>query len=162
DGDPEQTVTRVRAPRQASTSAPGEVPSLPGSPRLAAKRQRRRTSRRGRRKNTVVSEAEFLARRGAMERNLMVPQPDDRIHIAALEDGVLGDHFVSNRQQDSLIGNVYLGKVQNVLPSMEAAFVDIGRGRNAVLYAGEVNWDTAQLDGKPKKIENALKSGDSV
>ena len=55
---------------------------------------------------------------------------------------------------------MYLGR-QNVLPSMEAAFV-ISAGRNAVLYAGEVNWDTAQLDGKAKKIENALKSGDSV
>src|SRR5699024_3553028 len=77
-------------------------------------------------------------------------------------DGLFAEHFVSNTQQDSLIGNVYLGKVQDVLPSMEAAFVDIGRGRNAVLYAGEVNWDTAQLDGKPKKVDNALKSGDSV
>src|SRR5699024_4323101 len=162
DGDPEQTVTRVRAPRQASTSGPDEVTSLRGSTRLEAKRQRRRTSRRGRRKNTVVSEAEFLARRESVERKMMVRQHDNRIQIAVLEDGVLAEHFVSNTQQDSLIGNVYLGKVQNVLPSMEAAFVDIGRGRNAVLYAGEVNWDTAQLDGKPKKIENALKSGDSV
>ncbi|MDN6173058.1 MAG: Rne/Rng family ribonuclease, partial [Yaniella sp.] len=162
EDDPEHTVTRVRAPRQASTSGPDEVTSLRGSTRLEAKRQRRRTSRRGRRKNAVVSEAEFLARRESVERKMMVRQRDNRIQIAVLEDGVLAEHFVSNTQQDSLIGNVYLGKVQNVLPSMEAAFVDIGRGRNAVLYAGEVNWDTAQLDGKAKKIENALKSGDSV
>ena len=78
------------------------------------------------------------------------------------EDDILVEHFVSHTTQDSLIGNVYLGRVQNVLPSMEAAFVDIGRGRNAVLYAGEVNWDAAQLDGQAKRIENALKSGDSV
>lgn len=162
EGDPEQTVTRVRAPRQASTSGSDEVTSLRGSTRLEAKRQRRRTSRRGRRKSTVVSEAEFLARRESVERKMMVRQHDERIQIAVLEDGVLAEHFVSNTQQDSLIGNVYLGKVQNVLPSMEAAFVDIGRGRNAVLYAGEVNWDTAKLDGKAKKIENALKSGDSI
>lgn len=162
EGDPEQTVTRVRAPRQASTTGSDEVTSLRGSTRLEAKRQRRRTSRRGRQKSVVVSEAEFLARRESVERKMMVRQHDNRIQIAVLEDGVLAEHFVSNTQQDSLIGNVYLGKVQNVLPSMEAAFVDIGRGRNAVLYAGEVNWDTAQLDGKPKKIENALKSGDSV
>lgn len=162
EGDPEDTITRVRAPRQASTSGSDEVTSLRGSTRLEAKRQRRRTSRRGRRKSAVVSEAEFLARRESVERKMMVRQHENRIQIAVLEDGVLAEHFVSNTQQDSLIGNVYLGKVQNVLPSMEAAFVDIGRGRNAVLYAGEVNWDTAQLDGKPKKIENALKSGDSV
>src|SRR5699024_1689747 len=128
EGDPEDTVTRVRAPRQASTHGPDEVTSLRGSTRLEAKRQRRRTSRRGRRKNTVVSEAEFLARRESVERKMMVRQHDNRIQIAVLEDGVLAEHFVSNTQQDSLIGNVYLGKVQNVLPSMEAAFVDIGRG----------------------------------
>ncbi|BCW48732.1 hypothetical protein StoSoilB13_10740 [Arthrobacter sp. StoSoilB13] len=93
---------------------------------------------------------------------MIVRQRDDRIQIAVLEDGVLAEHFVSKTQQDSLIGNVYLGKVQNVLPSMEAAFVDIGRGRNAVLYAGEVNWDAVNLEGQPRRIENALKSGDSV
>ena len=162
EGDPEDTVTRVRAPRQASTSGPDEVTSLRGSTRLEAKRQRRRSTRRGRQRNTVISEAEFLARRESVERKMLVRQHETRIQIAVLEDGIFAEHFVSNTQQDSLIGNVYLGKVQNVLPSMEAAFVDIGRGRNAVLYAGEVNWDTAQLDGKPKKIENALKSGDSV
>ena len=93
---------------------------------------------------------------------MIVRQRDDRIQIGVLEDGVLAEHFVSKTQQDSLIGNVYLGKVQNVLPSMEAAFVDIGRGRNAVLYAGEVNWDVVNLEGKQRRIENALKSGDSV
>ncbi len=162
EGDPEDTVTRVRAPRQASTSGSDEVTSLRGSTRLEAKRQRRRSTRRGRQRSTVVTEAEFLARRESVERKMLVRQRDSRIQIAVLEDGIFAEHFVSNTQQDSLIGNVYLGKVQNVLPSMEAAFVDIGRGRNAVLYAGEVNWDTAQLDGKAKKIENALKSGDSV
>ena len=93
---------------------------------------------------------------------MIVRQRDDRIQIGVLEDGVLAEHFVSKTQQDSLIGNVYLGKVQNVLPSMEAAFVDIGRGRNAVLYAGEVNWESVNLEGKQRRIENALKSGDSV
>ena len=61
-----------------------------------------------------------------------------------------------------MAGNVYLGKVQNVLPSMEAAFVDVGRGRNAVLYAGEVNWDATGLEGRARSIEQALKSGDAV
>jgi ribonuclease E len=93
---------------------------------------------------------------------MLVRQKENRIQIGVLEDGVLAEHFVSHTQQDSLIGNVYVGKVQNVLPSMEAAFIDIGRGRNAVLYAGEVNWDASNLDGGPRRIENALKSGDSV
>jgi ribonuclease E len=110
----------------------------------------------------VITEAEFLARRESVDRQMIVRQRDDRIQIGVLEDGVLAEHFVSKTQQDSLIGNVYLGKVQNVLPSMEAAFVDIGRGRNAVLYAGEVNWEAVNLEGKQRRIENALKSGDSV
>ena len=110
----------------------------------------------------MITEAEFLARRESVERKMLVRQKDDRIQIGVLEDGILAEHFVSHTQQDSLIGNVYVGKVQNVLPSMEAAFVDIGRGRNAVLYAGEVDWDAAELGSKPRKIENALKSGDTV
>lgn len=162
EGDPENTVTRVRAPRQASVKATDAVQSVKGSTRLEAKRQRRRDSRAGGRRRQVITEAEFLARRESVDRKMLVRQRDKRIQIAVLEDGVLAEHFVSHTTQDSMIGNVYLGKVQNVLPSMEAAFVDIGRGRNAVLYAGEVDWTAADLDGKPKKIENALKSGDSV
>lgn len=163
DDDPPNTVTRVRAPRSVS-EAPvnNRVTSVKGSTRLEAKKQRRRESRDTGRRRTVITEAEFLARRESVDRQMIVRQRDDRIQIGVLEDGVLAEHFVSKTQQDSLIGNVYLGKVQNVLPSMEAAFVDIGRGRNAVLYAGEVNWDAVNLEGKQRRIENALKSGDSV
>lgn len=164
DDDPPNTVTRVRAPRahvESSTSS-DRVTSVKGSTRLEAKKQRRRESRETGRRRQVITEAEFLARRESVDRQMIVRQRDDRIQIGVLEDGVLAEHFVSKTQQDSLIGNVYLGKVQNVLPSMEAAFVDIGRGRNAVLYAGEVNWDAVTLEGKPRRIENALKSGDSV
>ncbi|SDL14896.1 Rne/Rng family ribonuclease [Arthrobacter sp. ok362] len=161
--DPPNTVTRVRAPR-AMAEAPvnNRVTSVKGSTRLEAKKQRRRESRDTGRRRTVITEAEFLARRESVDRQMIVRQRDDRIQIGVLEDGVLAEHFVSKTQQDSLIGNVYLGKVQNVLPSMEAAFVDIGRGRNAVLYAGEVNWESVNLEGKQRRIENALKSGDSV
>ncbi|GAA1130906.1 Rne/Rng family ribonuclease [Arthrobacter flavus] len=163
DDDPPNTVTRVRAPRQAQESAPSnKVTSVKGSTRLEAKKQRRRESRDTGRRRQVITEAEFLARRESVDRQMIVRQRDDRIQIAVLEDGLLAEHFVSKTQQDSLIGNVYLGKVQNVLPSMEAAFVDIGRGRNAVLYAGEVNWDASRLDGQPRRIELALKSGDTV
>ncbi|WP_344298297.1 Rne/Rng family ribonuclease [Sinomonas flava] len=162
DDDPPGTITRVRAPRAPSEPAGNRVATVKGSTRLEAKKQRRRESRESGRRRHVITEAEFLARRESVDRQMVVRQKEDRIQIAVLEDGVLAEHFVSKTQQDSLIGNVYLGKVQNVLPSMEAAFVDIGRGRNAVLYAGEVNWDAAGLDGAPRRIENALKSGDSV
>ena len=162
DEDPPNTVTKVRTPRVTESASSNKVASVKGSTRLEAKRQRRRDSRASGRRRHVITEAEFLARRESVDRQMIVRQKDDRIQIGVLEDGVLAEHFVSKTQQDSLIGNVYLGKVQNVLPSMEAAFVDIGRGRNAVLYAGEVNWDASGLDGQPRKIENALKSGDSV
>ncbi len=160
--DDVETVTKVRAPRLADSHSSNTVTGVRGSTRLEAKRVRRRESRSLGRRRHIVTEAEFLARRESVDRQMLVRQKDGRIQIGVLEDGVLAEHFVSKTQQDSLIGNVYLGKVQNVLPSMEAAFVDIGRGRNAVLYAGEVNWDVTGLDGAPRKIENALKPGDSV
>ena len=157
--DPPDTVVKVREPRDRR----GDLDNLRGSTRLEAKKQRRREGREaGRRRAPILSEAEFLARRESVERVMVVRQSEDRIQIAVLEDGVLVEHYVTKGSTTSMVGNVYLGRVQNVLPSMEAAFVDIGRGRNAVLYAGEVNWDAAGLDGQPKRIELALKSGDPV
>lgn len=140
-----------------------EVTAVKGSTRLEAKKQRRREGRatRGMRA-PILTEAEFLARRESVERAMIVRQRGGLTQIGVLEDDVLVEHYVASEATSSLIGNVYLGRVQNVLPSMEAAFVDIGRGRNAVLYAGEVNWDAAGLEGQPKRIELALKSGDTV
>ena len=162
--DPPNTVVRVREPRAKSEPrGRSEQTSIKGSVRIEAKKQRRREGREaGRRRPPVLTESEFLARRESVERVMVVRQVEDRTQIAVLEDGVLVEHHVSRESNGSMIGNVYLGRVQNVLPSMEAAFVDIGRGRNAVLYAGEVNWDAAGLDGQPKRIEFALKSGDAV
>ncbi len=158
--DPEHTVVRVREPRGRTSD---EVTALKGSTRIEAKRQRRREGREaGRKRPPILSEAEFLARRESVKRVMVVRQLGDRTQIAVLEDGILVEHYVSRATQQSLIGNVYLGRVQNVLPAMEAAFVDIGRGRNAVLYAGEVDWDLLGEAGQPKRIESALKSGQSV
>ncbi|HSK54246.1 MAG TPA: Rne/Rng family ribonuclease [Jiangellales bacterium] len=164
DDEPDEpnTVVRIREPRPRGEVA-DEVTGLKGSTRLEAKKQRRREGREaGRRRPPIVSEAEFLARRESVDRVMVVRRAGGRTQIAVLEDGVLVEHYVSREQQQSMIGNVYLGKVQNVLPAMEAAFVDIGRGRNAVLYAGEVDWAGLGLSGGPKRIEEALKSGQSV
>ena len=153
------TIVKVRQPRAARD----EVQGVSGSTRLEAKRQRRRDGREQRRtRPPILSESEFLARREAVDRTMVVREHADRTQIAVLEDGILVEHYVSRASAGSMVGNVYLGKVQNVLPSMEAAFIDIGRGRNAVLYAGEVNWDTTGLEGRARSIEQALKSGDSV
>jgi ribonuclease E len=132
------------------------------STRVEAKRQRRREPRTDNRRRNTISESEFLARRESVDRKMIVREADDRVQIGVLEDGILVEHYVAQSQSASLIGNIYLGKVQNVLPSMEAAFVDIGKGRNAVLYSGEVDWDAAETGNQPRKIELALKTGDKV
>ncbi|WP_062430029.1 Rne/Rng family ribonuclease [Herbidospora daliensis] len=163
--DPPNTVVRIRAPRagRTTTSSVDEVQGFRGSTRLEAKKQRRREGRElGRRRPPIITESEFLARRESVERVMVVRRHGGRTQIAVLEDGVLVEHYVDREASQSYVGNVYLGKVQNVLPSMEAAFVDVGKGRNAVLYAGEVNFDTAGLEGQPRRIEAALKSGQSV
>jgi ribonuclease E len=160
--EPPNTVVHVRAGRSADEPA-GEVQPVRGSTRLEAKRQRRREGRdSGRRRPPIITESEFLARREAVDRVMVVRQRGERTQIGVLEDGVLVEHYVDKASHQSFVGNVYLGKVQNVLPSMEAAFVDIGKGRNAVLYAGEVNFDASGLEGESKRIESALKSGQSV
>ncbi|MGW0579862.1 Rne/Rng family ribonuclease, partial [Streptomyces sp. NPDC002920] len=162
EGDPERTVVKVREPRKPSEPS-DEVQSIKGSTRLEAKKQRRREGReQGRRRVPIITEAEFLARREAVERVMVVRQSGERTQIGVLEDGVLVEHYVNKEQSTSYVGNVYLGKVQNVLPSMEAAFIDIGKGRNAVLYAGEVNFEALGMANGPRRIESALKSGQSV
>ena len=161
--DPANTVVKVRQPRQPELIT--EPQRVKGSTRLEAKKQRRRDGRDAGRRRTVITEAEFLARRESVDRTMVVRSKAGRIQIGVLEDGVLVEHYVARNQDASLIGNVYLGRVQNVLPSMEAAFVDIGRGRNAVLYSGEVDWDAAAENGEknqPRRIELALKPGDKV
>jgi ribonuclease E len=158
--DPTETILRVREPRQEPSS---EVAGIDGSTRMEAKRQRRREGRdAGRRRPPVLSEAEFLARRESVVRKMIIRQSDDLAQIAVLEDDILVEHYVDRDSTASLIGNVYLGRVQNVLPSMEAAFVDIGRGRNGVIYAGEIDWDYFGAEGQNRKVEKILKSGQTI
>ena len=158
---PANTVVKVRTPREPKPIS-NEPQKVKGSTRLEAKKQRRRDGRDAGRRRSVITESEFLARREAVDRQMVVRSKNGKIQIGVLEDKILVEHYVAKSSEVSLIGNVYLGKVQNVLPSMEAAFVDIGRGRNAVLYSGEVDWELAETGNQPKRIELALKSGDTV
>ncbi|QRO88177.1 ribonuclease E/G [Kytococcus sedentarius] len=145
------------------SEAADEVTGVQGSTRLAAKKQRRREGREAGRRRTVLTEAEFLARRESVHRTMVVRESAEYTQVGVLEDDVLVEHYIDRQQQTTMVGNVYLGRVQNVLPSMEAAFVDIGKGRNGVLYAGEVNWDAAGLPkGEQKRIESALQPGQPV
>jgi len=159
DGDDQREEPRQR---QRVVEYITEPKAIKGSTRLEAKKQRRRDGRDAGRRRPVVTEAEFLARRESVDRMMVVRSKNGRTQIGVLEDGVLVEHYVARNQDASLIGNVYLGRVQNVLPSMEAAFVDIGRGRNAVLYSGEVDWDGVETGNQPRRIELALKPGDRV
>lgn len=167
--DPPNTVVHERSGKKGSGRVSDQVQSISGSTRLEAKRQRRREGRQNARNRIpVLSEAEYLARREEIERTMVVREKERTDHpgtttqVGVLEDDILVEHFVTSDTQASMVGNIYLGRVQNVLPSMEAAFIDIGRGRNAVLYAGEINWAAAGLGGKSRKIEHALSNGDQV
>ena len=172
DEDGVVTVVKVREVRERPARAERAERAERGT-RNRRERDRGRDRDRGdsrgdyrepyRRRGTVITDGEFLARRENVDREMVVRQIGDRIQIGVIEDKVMVEHYVNRNANVSYVGNVYLGRVQNVLPSMEAAFVDIGKGRNAVLYAGEVNWDTAGLaDGAPRKIEHVLKTGQSV
>ncbi len=160
--EPREQRDEPRQSRQRVVEYITEPKAIKGSTRLEAKKQRRRDGRDAGRRRPVVTEAEFLARRESVDRKMVVRSKNGRTQIGVLEDGVLVEHYVARNQDASLIGNVYLGRVQNVLPSMEAAFVDIGRGRNAVLYSGEVDWDGVETGNQPRRIELALKAGDRV
>nr|WP_241218902.1 Rne/Rng family ribonuclease [Bifidobacterium dolichotidis] len=154
----EETTTR----RSRKQQYIDEITDVAGSTRLEAKKQRRRDNRRERNRQNQLLEQDFLARRENVDRLMVVRQRGRHTQISVIEDNVLVEHYVSDIQEVATVGNIYLGRVQNVLPSMEAAFVDIGQARNGVLYAGEVNWDTTRLEGQPRRIEHAFRSGDPV
>lgn len=143
-----------------------EPVKMKGSTRLESQRRWRAKNRDKNYK--AITRAEFLARRESVERTMIVRDSErtDRkgmmTQVGVVEDGQLVEHFVADATHQSLIGNVYLGRVQNVLGSMEAAFVDIGTGRNAVLYAGEMDWRSPHLHSKSRKIDQALRPGDQI
>jgi ribonuclease E len=140
---------------RAVTSSASEAVEDDAAPsRVRRKRQGRATVRRRRESMPVVPRL--------TDKLMVITEHGERDQIAVLEERELVQHYVTRVGAKSMVGNVYLGRVQNVLPGMEAAFVDVGRGRNAVLYAGEVNWSPEDLEGAPPRIEHALKSGQSV
>ena len=171
DEDGVATVVKVREVRERP-ARPARTERPERNDRRGGRRDRNDRNDRGarseyrepyRKRPTVLTDGEFLARRENVDREMLVRQIADRTQIAVIEDGVMVEHYVNRNSNVSYVGNVYLGRVQNVLPSMEAAFVDIGKGRNAVLYAGEVNWDAAGIsESEPRKIETVLKTGQPV
>ena len=169
---PEETPAKNVAPEdlhpaeRATEDLVDEPVKMKGSTRLESQRRWRAKNRDKNYK--AITRAEFLARRESVERTMIVRDSERTDHkgmmtqVGVVEDGQLVEHFVADATHQSLIGNVYLGRVQNVLGSMEAAFVDIGTGRNAVLYAGEMDWRSPHLHSKSRKIDQALRPGDQI
>src|SRR5207342_1636931 len=89
---------------------------------------------------------------------------DRTTHIGVLEGRSLVEHYVGSLEPDdtAIDGNIYLGRVQNVLPGMEAAFIDIGTPKNGVLYRGDVAFDPSDVEESHPRIERLLKNGQSV
>jgi ribonuclease E len=128
-----------------------------GGPTRGIRTTRSRTGRDGRRRR----EPQLTPPR-VTDKLMVITEHGDRDQIAVLEENVLVQHYVTRTGATSMVGNVYLGRVQNVLPGMEAAFVDVGRGRNGVLYAGEVNYAPEDIEGPAPRIEQILKAGQGV
>lgn len=164
----EKTTENAEREEEETREEVEEPQAIKGSTRLEAQRRRRIERREESRKRHVISEAEFLARRESVERTMVVRERKRHDHagivteVGVLEDDLLVEHFVTSDTQTTQIGNIYLGRVQNVLPSMEAAFIDIGTDRNGVIYVGDLNWKLLGTKSRSRKIEHALKAGDQI
>ena len=158
------TTPRRRRRRGGKATSASEPDALPAAPAAAAgglapiegPADRKRPARR--------------ARRGRPERQpippsrpktMLITVRKQRTQIGVMEEGELVEHYVASQQDHSIVGNIYIGRVQNVLPGMEAAFINIGEERNAVIYAGEVTFNE-DVDGPSRRIEKVLKSGQPI
>ncbi|WP_238596639.1 translation initiation factor IF-2 N-terminal domain-containing protein [Corynebacterium heidelbergense] len=161
----EEDATHLHPAERDSADFATEPVRLKGSTRLESRRRWRAENKE---ETKIVSRSEFLARRESVHRVMVVrdsersDRPGLTTQVGVVEDGMLVEHFVTSDKQQSMVGNIYLGRVQNVLASMEAAFIDIGTGRNAVLYAGEMNWRSPHLHSRNRRIDSALHSGDQI
>jgi Ribonuclease G/E len=164
----ERTRSTARAGDGSDGDSAVEEAIAKGGTRMAAKSARRGNGggngqRRGNQRPGGVPEE---VRRAILEgppRTMLVTAREDRTQIAVLEDRTVVEHYVTRKEDVTFVGNIYMARVQNVLPGMEAAFLDIGKGRNGVLYAGEVLYDELDLEeGEDQRIENVLKAGKKV
>ena len=167
------TAARPKADAKADAAVSAEAAPEPSRP--PGRRTRRKAVeptdtvvagptrlRRGRQATGRRRRESTIAAPRVTDKLMVITEHGDRDQIAILEGRDLVQHYVTRAGARSMVGNVYLGRVQNVLPGMEAAFIDVGKGRNAVLYAGEVNYSPEDLEGAAPRIEHVLKSGNSV
>ena len=136
----------------------GQAAAEPAADRLPAKAQQRRQPRKRPRVSRRPPPGP-VAKSGEM--SMLITVSGDRSQVALMDGRELIQHLVTHAEDRSIAGNIYLGRVQNVLPGMEAAFLDIGEDKNAILYAGEVSFDE-EIEGPAPRIEAILKSGQAV
>ena len=174
----------IRRNRQKNSNQSGESSESSDNPDREKSGRRNRRGGRNRRRRTggdrdssrpnspvvVETDAELIERRRGKERNgrplgrymMVVQARKEFTQVAMLEGRSLIEHYVSRPADDSeqIHGNIYLGRVQNVLPGMEAAFVDIGTPKNAVLYRGDVQFDKEDVveQGPEPRIEHVLQA----
>src|SRR6266545_1072673 len=158
----EAAATPVTEPAPARTPVPAERSTRLEASKARGTRQGQGADRGRRRRRGGLTEDQKRVLREGPERRMLVTEGAERTQIGVIEGRTLVEHYVTRKSGRSMVGNIYQGRVQNVLPGMEAAFVDIGKGRNAVLYAGEVNYNEEDLDGEAPRIEKALKPGQAI
>ena len=154
---PAKAPAKAKAAPKKSRAASIEEQVAAGGPTRRIRATRTRTGRDGRRRREPLVVPPRIT-----DKLMVITERGDRDQIAVLEEDMLVQHYVTRAGATSMVGNVYLGRVQNVLPGMEAAFVDVGRGRNGVLYAGEVNYSPEDIEGPAPRIEQLLKAGQAV
>jgi ribonuclease E len=158
----EKTVRRVGR-RTVEIRRVREVAPPPEARPKLSPAERPRPPRRERPQRGAVRHLEPVIPIPETERKqMLIRRTPHQTQIVVLEGALLVEHYVARSDRKSLAGNVYLGKVRNVLPGMEAAFVDFGEAKNGVLYAGDVQSDPRANGGRHPRIEKALKVGDEV
>lgn len=153
-GEDQQAVKKGR-PRAAKSQEAPSKPSESGSQESRPQSQRKQQNRRGRGRGRAsrAPQEKSIQEQGdrslPLGRYLMLVHTDGRsTHVAMLEGRSLIEYYVSHTEDTStqIHGNIYLGRVENVLPSMESAFVDIGSSKNAVLYQGDVVYNPEEFE----------------
>ena len=169
DAAPQDGVTPDQEAVVEGVPTSGETAAPTGESANAKKKRRRNNKARGGSdiRNNDRSDAAVVERRKGRERNgrpigryfMAVQVRNDLTQVAVMEGRSLIEHYVSRPADDvaQIHGNIYVGKVQNVLPGMEAAFVDIGTPKNAVLYRGDVQYDAEDIVDSEPRIEQILK-----
>jgi ribonuclease G len=148
---------QAEAPVEEATSVPTRARTSPKTEKGAAKTERRQ-SRSGTRRRTPTKRAPLPA----AERELLISVDVGEQRVAILEDGRVAEVYLERPERRSIAGNIYLGTVDNVLPGMEAAFVEIGLEKNGFLYVDEIVGP--ELEGRKgaRKIQDLIKRGQTI